>query len=163
MAVKPPLLDSEKRRTRLVAILPLVNGQTVGRAIVGALRALGWVTHHHGGWIFLITIGLATSVAGDGGTCLGIRRVSRGFTVTAISAGFRYRLRSVLRPALLGTPSVIYNEHIRNVDIRRYVNINRVVVCRKRSALTRPSGYETIRDVSVIKNVVNNGRDRTRL
>jgi hypothetical protein len=53
---------------------------------------------------------------------------------------------------------VIYNEHIRNVDIRRYVNINRVVVVEKDRLYGVHRRYETTRDVTVIKNVVNNGR-----
>src|SRR4029434_2060565 len=72
--------------------LPLVNGQT-GRAnncgcptsaLVGSLIITA------AGFFSIPDVIGALRWQADGGTCLGPRRASRGFTVAAISAGFRY-------------------------------------------------------------------------
>jgi DNA segregation ATPase FtsK/SpoIIIE-like protein len=120
----------------------------------------GWVTHHHGGWIFLNNRWYwRPPVAGrwryvpwyparvawvHSGRHIGWVPISP----YEVYYGRRY----------WGPRSVIYNDHIRNVDIRRYVNINRVVVVEKDRLYGVHRRYETTRDVTVIKNVVNNGR-----
>jgi len=120
----------------------------------------GWVTHHHGGWIFLNNHWYwRPPVAGrwryvpwyparvawvHSGRHIGWVPISP----YEVYYGRRY----------WGPRTVIYNDHIRNVDIRRHVNINRVVVVDKDRLYGVHRRYETTRDVTVIKNVVNNGR-----
>jgi DNA segregation ATPase FtsK/SpoIIIE-like protein len=120
----------------------------------------GWVTHHHGGWIFLNNHWYwRPPVAGrwryvpwyparvawvHSGRHIGWVPISP----YEVYYGRRY----------WGPRSVIYNEHMRNVDFRRYVNINRVVVVDKERLYGVHRRYETIRDVTVVKNIVNNGR-----
>jgi DNA segregation ATPase FtsK/SpoIIIE-like protein len=120
----------------------------------------GWVTHHHGGWIHHNNHWYwRPPVAGrwryvpwyparvawvHSGRHIGWVPISP----YEVYYGRRY----------WGPRTVIYNDHIRNVDIRRYVNINRVVVVEKDRLYGVHRRYETTRDVTVIKNVVNNGR-----
>jgi hypothetical protein len=53
---------------------------------------------------------------------------------------------------------VVYHQNIRHVEIHKYVNVNRVVVVNKDRLYGVHRRYETTRDVTVVKNIVNNGR-----
>ncbi len=122
----------------------------------------GWVTHHHGGWIFYR---------------------GRWYWRPPIRAGWRvvpwYPARvvwvnhgrylgwvplSVYEPyygrRYWGPRTVIYNERVvvRNIEVHKYVNVNRVVVVDKERLYNVQRRYETVRDVTVVREVVNRGR-----
>src|SRR5262245_31405845 len=122
----------------------------------------GWVTHHHGGWIFFN---------------------NRWYWRPPVLAGWRYRY-APWYPARVawvnhgryigwvpispyeayygrrywGPRSVVYYQNMRHVEIHRYVNINRVVVVDKDRLYGVHRRYETTRDVRVVKDVISNGR-----
>jgi hypothetical protein len=122
----------------------------------------GWVTHHHGGWIFYN---------------------GRWYWRPPIRAGWRvapwYPARvvwvnhgryvgwvplSVYEPyygrRYWGPRTVIYNERVvvRNIEVHKYVNVNRVVVVDKERLYGVHRRYETVRDASVVRQVVSNGQ-----
>jgi DNA segregation ATPase FtsK/SpoIIIE-like protein len=120
----------------------------------------GWVTHHHGGWIFFN---------------------NRWFWRPPVAGRWRYVPWYPARVAWVhsgrhigwvpiapyevyygrrywGPRGVIYRENIRHVEIHRYVNVNRTVVIEKDRLYGVHRRYERTRDVNVVKEVVNNGR-----
>ncbi len=119
----------------------------------------GWVTHHHGGWIYHNRRWYwRPPVAGrwryvpwyparvawiDSGRHIGWVPISP----YEVYYGRRY----------WGPRSVVYTENIRNVEIRKYVNVNRVVVVEKDRLYSVHRKYESTRDPQLVKAVVNNG------
>jgi hypothetical protein len=122
----------------------------------------GWVTHHHGGWIHYN---------------------GRWYWRPPIRARWRiapwYPARvvwinqgrhvgwvplSVYEPyygrRYWGPRTVIYNERVvvRNIVVHNYVNVNRVVVVDKDRLYGTHRRYQVVRDVTVVKQVVNSGQ-----
>jgi hypothetical protein len=122
----------------------------------------GWVTHHHGGWIFyngrwywrppirarwrVAPWYPARVVWINHGRYIGWCPLS----VHEPYYGRRY----------WGPRTVIYNERvvIRNIEVHKYINVNRVVVVDKERLYNVHRRYETVRDVSVVRQVVNSGQ-----
>jgi hypothetical protein len=122
----------------------------------------GWVTHHHGGWIHYN---------------------GRWYWRPPVRAGWRvvpwYPARvvwvnhgryvgwvplSVHEPyygrRYWGPRTIIYNERIvvKNIVVHKYVNVNRVVVVDKDRLYGTHRRYQTVRDATVVKQVVSNGQ-----
>lgn len=122
----------------------------------------GWVTHHHGGWIYyngrwywrppirarwrVVPWYPARVVWVNQGRYIGWVPLS----VYEPYYGRRY----------WGPRTVIYTERVvvRTIEVHRYVNVNRVVVIDKEGFYNVRRRYETVRDVSVVRQVVNNGQ-----
>jgi DNA segregation ATPase FtsK/SpoIIIE-like protein len=120
----------------------------------------GWVTHHHGGWIY---------------------HNGRWYWRPPLPGRYRYAAWYPARVAWVhsgrhigwvpispyeayygrrywGPRSVVYYPNVRHVEFRSYVNANRVIIIEKDRLYGVHRRYETTRDVRVVKEVVNNGR-----
>jgi DNA segregation ATPase FtsK/SpoIIIE-like protein len=120
----------------------------------------GWVTHHHGGWIHHNGRWYWRPPAAGRWRYVPWYPARVAWVHTGRHIGWvpisPYEVYYGRR--YWGPRSVVYNDRIRNIEIRRYVNVNRVVVVEKERLYGVHRRYEGTRNVTLVKEVVNNGR-----
>jgi len=122
----------------------------------------GWVTHHYGGWVFARNRWYWRPPLVAGWRVLPWYParavwVHHGRYVGWVPCGWRevYYGRRYWGPR---TVIVRENVYIRNVDIRRYVNVNKTVIIDKERLYSARGRYEPVKDARIAKEVVNSGR-----
>ena len=122
----------------------------------------GWVTHHHGGWIHHNGRWYWRPPARGGWRVapwyparVGWVNHGRYIGWVPLSAYEPYYGRRYWGPR-----TVIYNERVvvRNIEVHKYVNVNRVVVVDKERLYNVHRRYESVRDAKVVREVVNSGK-----
>ena len=122
----------------------------------------GWVTHHHGGWVFINGRWYWRPPARGGWRVapwyparVGWVNHGRYIGWVPLSAYEPYYGRRYWGPR-----TVIYNERVvvRNIDVHKYVNVNRVVVVDKERLYSVHRRYESVRDATVVREVINSGK-----
>jgi len=122
----------------------------------------GWVTHHHGGWIhynrrwyWRPPIRAGWRVAPWYPARVAWVNHGRYIGWVPLTAYETYYGRRYWGPR-----TVVYNERVvvQNIAVQKYVNVNRVVVIDKERLYNVNRRYETVRDVTVVRQVVSNGQ-----
>jgi hypothetical protein len=120
----------------------------------------GWVTHHHGGWVFINGRWYWRPPVAGGWRIAPwyparAAWVNSGRYIGWVPLGWR---EAYYGRRYWGPRTVIYNERIRDVDFRKYVNVNRVVIIEKERLYSGHRRYESVRDATVVREVVSHGR-----
>ena len=122
----------------------------------------GWVTHHHGGWIhhngrwyWRPPARGRWRVVPWYPARVGWVHHGRYVGWVPLSAYEPYYGRRYWGPR-----TVIYNQRVvvKNIEVHKYVNVNRVVVIDKDRLYGTHRRYQTVRDATVVKQVVNSGQ-----
>jgi hypothetical protein len=122
----------------------------------------GWVTHHHGGWIHHNGRWYWRPPARGRWRVVPWYPARVGWVHHGRYVG--WVPLSAYEPCYgrryWGPRTVIYNERVvvKNIEVHKYVNVNRVVVVDKARLYKVHRRYETVRDVSVVRQVVKNGQ-----
>ena len=122
----------------------------------------GWVTHHHGGWIHYNERWYWRPPARGRWRVVPWYPARVGWVNHGRYVG--WVPLAVHEPyygrRYWGPRTVIYNERVvvKNIEVHKYVNVNRVVVVDKDRLYGTHRRYQTVRDATVVKQVVSNGR-----
>lgn len=124
----------------------------------------GWVTHHYGGWIFVTGRWYwrpPVMVTGLYVVPWYPARVGWVYTESHIGWVPLCWHESYYGRYYWGPRTVVYKDvyKVKNVDVRRFVNVNKAVVVEKAKFYGSHRRYESIKNQAIVRQVVNSGRN----